>query len=488
MSYTRLVGIGAFVLGGLALFAFGLFLIGNRRNMFTSRFEVYAEFTKMAALQRGGKVRVAGMDAGEVDSITVPSRPTGKFRVKMFVRGDLHQLVRNDSVASIQTDGIVGNKFVEIDAGSDVSPQVADGATIIGKDPFEFADLLDQASNGITAIMGVINDLKGNAQQLLIAATGTANTANKMMQESSPDVKAMTASARQIARNLQDITANINRGKGSLGKLMNDEELYTRIAGIAKQAEEISTQLKATVTSARETIDKFNGKGGGMQSVQSMQADLQQTLTYARGAMANLEENTESLKRNFLFRGLFNERGFYRVDAIAPDAYREGNVFGEGREPLRIYLGAAILFAPAQTPAQAQGKTDTAAANTNARDPLPVEVLTEEGRRRIDKAIATFLRYPADSPLMVEGYSPMPTSDLALLQSRARAALVRDYIVGRFGLNINRVGTVPLGASATDSPSSDGNWDGVGLALWVRRDAFTPAPGVEKTQKTQRTH
>src|SRR5215470_18829921 len=123
MSYTRLVGIGAFVLGGLALFVFGLFLIGSRRNMFTSRFEIYAEFTKMAALQRGGKVRVAGIDAGEVDSIMVPPKPTAKFRVKMLVRGDLHQLVRTDSVATIQTDGIVGNKFVEIDAGSDAAPQ-----------------------------------------------------------------------------------------------------------------------------------------------------------------------------------------------------------------------------------------------------------------------------------------------------------------------------------------------------------------------------
>src|SRR5690349_7238369 len=139
MSYTRLVGIGAFVIGGLALFVFGLFLIGNRRNMFTSRFEVYAEFSKMAALQRGGKVRVAGMDAGEVDSIMVPAKPSAKFRVKMFVRGDMHQLVRTDSIASIQTDGIVGNKFVEIDAGSDNASQAPDGSTLVGKDPFEFA-------------------------------------------------------------------------------------------------------------------------------------------------------------------------------------------------------------------------------------------------------------------------------------------------------------------------------------------------------------
>jgi phospholipid/cholesterol/gamma-HCH transport system substrate-binding protein len=462
MSYTRLIGIGAFVLGGLALFVFGLFLIGSRRNMFSSRFEVYTEFTKMAALQRGGKVRVAGMDAGEVDSIMVPAKPSARFRVKMLVRGDLHQLVRTDSIATIQTDGIVGNKFVEIDAGTDTAPPVPDGSTIVGKDPFEFADLIEQASGGITTIIGTINDLKGDVQQLITSTTKTTDTANKMLQSSSDDVKAMTTSARAIARNLQDITNNISHGKGSLGKLMNDDELYKRVAAIAKQAEDIGTQLKATVTAAHEAVDKFSGKGGGAQAMQGMQSDLQQTLTYAREAMANLAENTEALKRNFLFRGMFNQRGFYGLDAIAPDEYRAGTFIGGDRQALRISLGASVLF---------------------AAGPNGEETLTPDGRLRIDRAMATFLRYPPDTPLIVEGYSTLPTTDLQLLQSRARALLVRSYVIGRFGLSINLVGMVPLGADAPDAPSGDGHWDGIGLASWVRRDAFAPGPEKAGTAK-----
>ena len=456
MSYTRLVGIGAFVIGGLALFVFGLFLIGSRRNMFTSRFEVYAEFSKMAALQRGGKVRVAGMDAGEVDSIMVPGQPSAKFRVKMLVRGDLHQLVRTDSVATIQTDGIVGNKFVEIDAGSDTAQQAPDGSTIAGRDPFEFSDLMTQASTGITTIITTINDLKGDVQQLITSTTKTADTANKLLQASTDDVKAMTGSARTIAKNLQDLTNDINHGRGSLGKLLKDDELYKRIATIAKDAEDIGTQLKATVISARQAVDKFNGKGGGAQSMQNMQADLQQTLTSTRVAMANLAENTESLKRNFLFRGMFNNRGYYTVDNISPDEYRAGTFAGKDRQPLRIYLGASVLFA----------------AGENGE-----EALTPEGRDRIDRAMATFLRYPSEAPLMVEGYSTKPTRDAQLLQSRKRSALVRDYITSRFSLSINGVGAVSLGAEAPDAPSGDKQWDGIGLACWVRRDAFTP---VEK--------
>jgi phospholipid/cholesterol/gamma-HCH transport system substrate-binding protein len=451
MSYSRLVGIGAFVIGGVLLFAFGLFLIGSRRNMFENRFEVYAEFNKMAALQRGGKVRVAGMDAGEVDSIMVPPKPSSKFRVKMLVRGDLHQLVRTDSIATIQTDGIVGNKFVEIDAGSDTAVQAPDGSTIAGNDPFEFADLMNQASTGINTIISTINDLKGDVQGMFASVTKTADITNKMLQDSSTDVKAMTSSARTIAANLQQITDNVNKGKGSLGKLMNDDDLYKRVTNIAKQADEISTQLKATVITARQAIDKFNGKGGGMQS---MQGDVQQTLTSARVAMANLAENTESLKRNFLFRGMFNKRGFFDLDSIAPDEYREGTFAGADRTALRIFLSAPVLFAPG---------------------PNGEDVLTEDGQRRVDTAMATFLRYPPETPLIVEGYSTLPTTDLQLLKSRARAVAVRSYVIGRFGLSVNLVGMVPLGAEAPDSPSGDRRWDGIGLASWVRRSAFTPA-------------
>ncbi len=465
MSYTRLIGIGVFVLGGLALFTFGLFLIGSRRMLFESRFELYAEFSKVAALQKGGKVRVAGMDAGEVDSIMVPPKPSARFRVKMFVRGDLRQLVRTDSVASIQTDGIVGNKYVEIDAGSDEAAIVANGATLAGRDPFEFADLMTQASAGITTIITTINELKGDVQDMIVAATKTANTTNDILVSSKNDVQAMTASARAITKNLQQISDNINHGHGTIGRLMHDEELYQRVASIAKQADETTAQLKAAVTSAREVVDRFNGKDGKGGGMQNMQADLQQTVISARETMANLEESTEALKRNFLFRGMFNERGYYDLGTLSPDEYRTGKFAGEDREPLRIWLGASILFA----------KSDSGQ-----------EVLSDQGKQRLDRAMATFLRFPADLPLVVEGYSTLATSDQQLLQSRARAALVRDYVTGRFSRNPNTVGTVPLGADAIDSPSGNQQWDGIALTLWVPRKAFAPAPPATVNAATKK--
>src|ERR687891_2346677 len=118
MRGNKAAAVGAFVIVGVLLFGTGLFLIGDRRMIFEEHFEVYAEFSKISGLQNGATVRVAGMDAGEVETIHVPKGPASPFRVKLRVREALHPLIRLDSVASIQSDGLVGNKFVQVETSS----------------------------------------------------------------------------------------------------------------------------------------------------------------------------------------------------------------------------------------------------------------------------------------------------------------------------------------------------------------------------------
>jgi phospholipid/cholesterol/gamma-HCH transport system substrate-binding protein len=243
-----------------------------------------------------------------------------------------------------------------------------------------------------------------------------------------------------------------------MGKLVKDDELYTRAASIAKEAEATITQMRKTIEQARVTMEGLNANLGGKDgAMQGMTSDLRQTMTYAREAMSDLAENTESLKRSFLFRGLFRGRGFYDLDGIAPEEYRGGEFAGKNRVPLRIWLDAAVLFSA--------GKDGN-------------EELTPVGRQRLDSAMATFLQYPTKQmPFMIEGYAREATTDAAYLKSATRAVMVRDYLVRRFSLNPNTTGLMPLGLQAEDSPRGDGTWEGVGLTLWMRRDLFA-APGT----------
>ena len=144
MGTSRLALVGGFVAVGIVLFGVGLFLIGDRRLMFVDRYELFTEFGKVTGVQVGTGVRVAGLPAGEVTDVIIPPGPAGRFRVRMRIRQDLQALVRKDSVAAIQTDGIVGNAFIQIGAGTEAAPIAPADSTIEGRDPIEFADLIEE--------------------------------------------------------------------------------------------------------------------------------------------------------------------------------------------------------------------------------------------------------------------------------------------------------------------------------------------------------
>jgi phospholipid/cholesterol/gamma-HCH transport system substrate-binding protein len=445
MPSSRLIGIGAFVLGGVLLFAAGLFLIGDRRGLFASNFDIYAEFSKLSALENGATVRVGGMDAGEVTAIHVPTSPTGKFRVRMRVREDLHQVVRTDSIASIQTEGLVGNKFLQIEAGSDEAPEAPDGSTILSREPFDIADLMQQASDTIKMVAETVELLQGDVQTALRAVSDAAVEGRDIILRARDDVEAISQDARRIARDVRSISGDISGGRGTLGKLVTDDQLYTQARNIAAEAERVIAEVREAAQGAREAIADFRGRGEG--TAQGIAGDLRETLAHARDAMAALAENAEALKRNFLLRGYFNRRGYFNLGDLSAEEYREGALEQGNRRALRIWIDAAVLF-----------ETDANGA----------EELTEEGKARLDSAMSQFLKYPPDSPLMVEGYAEAPTADARYLASRRRAALVREHLLARFDFESGRVGTMAMGSEAPGSPSG-ASWQGVALALFAPR-------------------
>ena len=303
---ARLAGVGVFVLGGLALFALGLFMIGDRQMAFARKFTVYTEFTKVTGLQPGAVVRILGAKAGTITQILPPSTPSQKFRVRLDIAESLHALVRADSIATIETEGLVGGSYLGIGSGTDAAPPVGPDATIGSKEPFEISDLMQQMGDTIVKVNQTIDDMKGDVSSAVVAVADTMGNANALIIDVSGDVKMMAASGARIADDASRIAAGIRSGKGVIGKLMTDDELYTRATAIAEQTEQAATSARQVVELAKRTLEGFQAKDG---PVQGITADLKQTLDGARTAMVGFNENMEALKRTFLVRGFFNGRG-----------------------------------------------------------------------------------------------------------------------------------------------------------------------------------
>lgn len=447
MGPNRLAGVGAFILGGALLFAVGLFFIGERRMLFGNTFQVFAEFAGISGLDAGAMVRVAGMQAGEVEVIQVPSGPSGKFRVRMRIRNDLRPLIREDSVATIQNDGLVGNKFVQIEPGTERAPVVADGGTVQSQEPFDLADVLEQLRGTIETVDETIVTLRAGLDEAIAAVTDAARSAEGLIDDVGDDARAIVAAGQSVSEDLEAILSGVREGRGTIGKLVTDDALYERARSIAAEAERAMVNVRQATDEARAAIESFRGDDGAAQGLAS---SLQQTLASARDAMTDLADATEALKHNFLFRGFFNRRGYFDLHDLTVQQYRAGALDTEDRRPLRIWLRAEVLFE-----ADAKG----------------AEQLSAGGRARLDSAMSQFVKYPGTSPFVVEGYADALTEDERYLVSRRRAEMVRDYVVGKYGLDPERVVAMPMGRRAEGAPETD-VWNGIALAMFVPASAL----------------
>ncbi len=454
-------GMGAFVIGGVLLFGFGLFLIGDRRMLFSRSADYYTEFAQISALEAGAKVRVGGMDAGELVEVRVPEGPGSKFRLKFRVIAKLFPVIRTDSVASIQSDGLLGNKFLLIDTGTTAT--APPGSTLPSREPFEIGDLLAKIRETMKAIDSTVGDVKGHVGDATRTMAETAKHVDEIIVAAQAPVERFTAAAGRISEDTSAIILRVRSGEGTLGKLMNDDSVYKDIAGSAKHIESAMENLRRTSADVQELVSRFSSGGvpadieriaknvsdssdrvkilvasfqpaddGG----EGVAGDIRATLTSSRQAMADLAEDLEALKHSFFFRGFFKDRGFYDLGSLSPAEY-QSKEFEKNVTKERAWVQQTELFV-----VKANG----------------TEELSAPGRKKLDDTMATFLQYTKDRAVIIEGYAQGGTVAEQFLASRERATKVRDYLVKKFTLSPEHIGVMPMG-------SAGGEGDGIALVL-----------------------
>ena len=211
---SRVARLGAFIVGTLAILAAGVFVIGSKEYLFRSTYQLKAQFDNVAGLAEGADVQVGGVHSGTVTGIELPRKPGDEVTVVMELAKSTHEIVKRDSVASIQTEGLLGNQYMAISFGSAGQAEVRDGETIQSEPPLEMADLL-RKTNGIL----------------------------ESSQEAVQNVTMATA-------HLNSVSSKIDSGQGTVGALVNDKQLYSDL-------EQTTTTLHATMLQAQTGVTDF---------------------------------------------------------------------------------------------------------------------------------------------------------------------------------------------------------------------------------------
>jgi outer membrane protein OmpA-like peptidoglycan-associated protein len=158
--------VGVFIVLGLLFLSIGIFLIGNKDFLFSSTYGLKAEFQNVGGLNNGADVRVGGIHEGTVKEIDLPSQSDGKVTVVMNLRSGTRNIIKKDSRASIKTEGLLGDKYIEISFGSAKADAVQNGDTIASETPKDVSEearaLTDEAQAGVAAFRDNMEALQHN--------------------------------------------------------------------------------------------------------------------------------------------------------------------------------------------------------------------------------------------------------------------------------------------------------------------------------------
>jgi phospholipid/cholesterol/gamma-HCH transport system substrate-binding protein len=216
---SRLARLGAFIVLALAVLVAGVFLIGNKEYLFSPTYRVKAQFENVVGLADGADVRVGGVHSGTVHSIELPHKPGEKVTVLMDLDKSTHEIIKQDSVASIETEGLLGNQYVAVSIGSDGQADVKNGDTIQSLPPLIMSDMLKKASS-----------ILDSSQQAVQNAT-------------------------QATEHLNSVSGKIDDGQGTVGELVNDKQVYNNLQQTTATLQTTMVQAQAGVTDFQENME-----------------------------------------------------------------------------------------------------------------------------------------------------------------------------------------------------------------------------------------
>jgi phospholipid/cholesterol/gamma-HCH transport system substrate-binding protein len=198
------IKLGIFISLGIVLFIVGIYFIGEKQQLFRSTFHLSGIFRDVAGLQAGNNVRLSGINVGTVENISIVSDTS--VRVEILVDENTRKFIKKDAVASIGSEGLMGNKIIIINPGTGGKMQIENNDIVQTIQPINMDDILVSLKSSID------------------------NTT-------------------VITSNLSKITANVQSGKGTLGRLLTDKSL-------GKTFDSTFVNLKESTAGLRLIVDK----------------------------------------------------------------------------------------------------------------------------------------------------------------------------------------------------------------------------------------
>jgi len=307
------ISLGFFVIIGLLIFILAIYFIGDKQKMFGKTNHLEAVFNNVNGLQLGNNVRYSGISVGTVRKIIMINDTT--IRVDMSIDKSIFSFIKKDAIATIGTDGLVGNMIINIIPGEGNEPSVKPGDEIRSYNRIRTEDLLstlsltnENAATLTTNLLKITNKMiegKGTFGSLL-----NDTLISKDIKETMHYLKLTSMSASESMMKLNQLIASLNNKNNILGVIKDTTEankikrMITNLDYSTNEIKKVLMNLNETILNIKEGKGAINYLSNDPELVQKIDS----TMTNINAASIKLNEDLEAMKHNFLLRGYFKKQ------------------------------------------------------------------------------------------------------------------------------------------------------------------------------------
>ena len=305
--------LGLFVLAGTLLLVVGLYMLGSKRNLFRDTVQVGAYFQQVGGLRPGNNVRYAGINVGTVEGIRIAG--DSGVLVTMAIRSGDAGHITATAIASLGSDGLMGNRLVNLAPGESDGAALTDGTVLRSSIPLD-TDLmmrtLDRTNVNMAAITDDLRELSERINRpgslvYLLSDTVLAGQVRLSLE----DLQLAMAHVRNATASADALLADVNSGKGALGVLVGDPDAEQQVRDWLITMQQLSDSL----ASASANIDRFTSAlnspgslGHTLSQDTAVSSEVRRTITQLERSSVLLEEDLKALQSNWLFRGYFKDK------------------------------------------------------------------------------------------------------------------------------------------------------------------------------------
>jgi len=302
---NRSARLGIIITSAAILFLVALFTIGQRTFLFSSTIEVKTQFNHVAGLQEGAPVQFQGINVGRVKDVMLPSRPGETIRVAMSITTKAQHLIRQNTQAQIKSDGLVGEQIIVLVNPPEIADPLGENEVLKGVDPFDLYEITDRAmtsvrtfENAAIAFEDIMRDVQRGEgtlgkviydSTLYVELVKTTNESRRVLtglaNSAEASAQILVDLATEATEGIESILAKADSGNGTLAKFLNDPELYDAFLATTDSLKIIAGDMRQVSQSAGNAA--FWGEIGAFRMAELM----------------------EAAKHNWLFKRYFEERG-----------------------------------------------------------------------------------------------------------------------------------------------------------------------------------